>query len=343
MIFILWFSSCILLINLTKSSMLLHFPIMILSISLIIGIFAISNVFQKTKVYSYKFLKSYLLFLVFLNISAITRLIQYYFGENVLIPIENYDSYLIFISILIPAMIIFFSFFLQLFFVFSIIKNLLVKNFIFKRYFYINVFFILVCLITIIILKDFFIKNIRFILNLLIPFGFLIGFIYLIIKIIGLNKKYSQKAMGIEKRKILKMFLYPVLIQYCFLIIIRILLTFDFIHGNQIFYLLLPLYYLLSNFYALSFLNIILKRSLKTIGILGVKDKSLVFFFQKHSFSKREQEVVGLLYSGKNNKEISDILYVSLQTIKFHISNVYKKAGIKNRGQLFNSILSSEQ
>ena len=41
---------------------------------------------------------------------------------------------------------------------------------------------------------------------------------------------------------------------------------------------------------------------------------------------------------GKSNKEISDKLFISLQTVKDHVHNIFVKAGIKNRVQLSNLV-----
>ncbi len=45
----------------------------------------------------------------------------------------------------------------------------------------------------------------------------------------------------------------------------------------------------------------------------------------------REQEVLKLLVDGLNNAEIADRLFVSLSTVKYHISNILSKLGVDNR------------
>ena len=57
--------------------------------------------------------------------------------------------------------------------------------------------------------------------------------------------------------------------------------------------------------------------------------------------SAREKEVVTLLLEGKTNQEISDQLFVSLQTVKNYISKIYKRFGIKNRVEFVNLINKS--
>ncbi len=47
--------------------------------------------------------------------------------------------------------------------------------------------------------------------------------------------------------------------------------------------------------------------------------------------SKREEEILRWVAAGKTNWEISVILNVSLNTIKFHLKNVFQKIGVENR------------
>ncbi|AXT60665.1 DNA-binding response regulator [Aquimarina sp. AD10] len=50
--------------------------------------------------------------------------------------------------------------------------------------------------------------------------------------------------------------------------------------------------------------------------------------------SKQETIVKDLIASGKSNKEIANELFVSLSTVKTHISNIYSKLNISNRKEL---------
>lgn len=49
------------------------------------------------------------------------------------------------------------------------------------------------------------------------------------------------------------------------------------------------------------------------------------------SLTEREKEVLGLLLKGKSNKEISTLTYVSTETVKSHLQNIYRKLGVKSR------------
>lgn len=52
------------------------------------------------------------------------------------------------------------------------------------------------------------------------------------------------------------------------------------------------------------------------------------------SLSNREQEVALKVTTGASNKVIAADLFVTEKTIKFHLTNIYKKMGVKSRAQL---------
>lgn len=50
--------------------------------------------------------------------------------------------------------------------------------------------------------------------------------------------------------------------------------------------------------------------------------------------SNRESEVAELVSKGLSNKEVASQLFVTEKTVKFHLTNIYKKMGVKSRAQL---------
>jgi len=50
----------------------------------------------------------------------------------------------------------------------------------------------------------------------------------------------------------------------------------------------------------------------------------------------REQELLQLLSTGLSNKEIADKLYISYDTVKKHINNIYRKLHVQNRAEAVN-------
>lgn len=62
---------------------------------------------------------------------------------------------------------------------------------------------------------------------------------------------------------------------------------------------------------------------------------------KRFNFTKRETEIVGLLVKGATYNQISEALFISLPTVKTHVSNIYKKAGVNNKVALINSLSPS--
>ncbi|MED4202787.1 response regulator [Neobacillus mesonae] len=52
------------------------------------------------------------------------------------------------------------------------------------------------------------------------------------------------------------------------------------------------------------------------------------------TLTAREKDVLLCLVKGMNNKEIAQNLYISDKTVKIHVSNIFKKLGVKSRSQV---------
>ena len=49
--------------------------------------------------------------------------------------------------------------------------------------------------------------------------------------------------------------------------------------------------------------------------------------------SPREQEILDLIGIGKTNNDIASSLFISIGTVKFHVSSILTKLGVENRTQ----------
>jgi signal transduction histidine kinase/DNA-binding NarL/FixJ family response regulator len=85
------------------------------------------------------------------------------------------------------------------------------------------------------------------------------------------------------------------------------------------------------------------KRISKVLDTLDGEEDELVSrenFFKKQcdafSISSRESEVIECLLTGKMNKEISDVLGISIKTVENHIRKIFEKTGVANRVELVN-------
>ncbi len=67
---------------------------------------------------------------------------------------------------------------------------------------------------------------------------------------------------------------------------------------------------------------------------------SLDSFCANYGISRRENQVLLLLMDGKSYKDICDQLFLSLNTVKKHISNIYQKIHVNGKRVLLNAILA---
>lgn len=120
------------------------------------------------------------------------------------------------------------------------------------------------------------------------------------------------------------------------LIIILNILSLYLIAIHEIFGLLFILGYLGFHLIPVLFLNLYLQKYyVANVENEGFTDK-MSSIIDKFGISKRETEVFELNCKGMTNQEISDSLFISVQTVKDHIYRIFLKTGVKNRVQLTN-------
>lgn len=69
--------------------------------------------------------------------------------------------------------------------------------------------------------------------------------------------------------------------------------------------------------------------------------EKIASFYRAHGLSKREQEIVDLILEGKSNDEIKDELFISIFTVKKHISNIFTKLDTNSRSQLIHKVMQA--
>lgn len=57
-----------------------------------------------------------------------------------------------------------------------------------------------------------------------------------------------------------------------------------------------------------------------------------------HKLSQREQEILNLLAGGYRYKEIAAILFISVETVRTHIRNIYEKLQVQSRTEALNKV-----
>jgi DNA-binding NarL/FixJ family response regulator len=56
-------------------------------------------------------------------------------------------------------------------------------------------------------------------------------------------------------------------------------------------------------------------------------------FGERHDLTARELEILQLLVDGHSNAQLARMLWVTEQTVKFHLSNIYRKLNVSNRAE----------
>lgn len=75
--------------------------------------------------------------------------------------------------------------------------------------------------------------------------------------------------------------------------------------------------------------------------LIEVKNKQEQFL-EKINFTNREKELIVLLMKGYTYNQLAEELIISLATVKTHVYNIYRKAGVKNKIELFHLINGDE-
>jgi DNA-binding CsgD family transcriptional regulator len=65
----------------------------------------------------------------------------------------------------------------------------------------------------------------------------------------------------------------------------------------------------------------------------GISENPLDTLIEKYGLTQREAEIMNLISTGIGNEEIANKLFVSKNTVKFHIKNIFIKLDVKNRVQ----------
>jgi two-component system, NarL family, response regulator LiaR len=60
----------------------------------------------------------------------------------------------------------------------------------------------------------------------------------------------------------------------------------------------------------------------------------LAWPLRHRGLTARESEAVALLVTGLRNREIAAAMYVSIDTVKTHLRNIYRKLGVRNRAEV---------
>lgn len=305
--------------------MILHFKIFVFIASLAIGVSNIIYLIQIFKKYAESYIQDLIIFNILVNISCFWFLFQHYSSANIWNP--TYSKHEILKIVFLMELLIIFLLLIKILLIHSTIKK--IKNDKFHKHiilFFIFFVFLMIPFFIIGIKKMGMNRSSSFLLDFL-------GIIYLIIAIIIIIMLLTLKTKN-SKEKILFVIKYTYLI---LLFLFAILRATSFLTDLQIYHIL-PFYYFIINIFTFLFLNKFLEPFLKTSLKQKTNNTDLEQIFQNFNLTKREKEIAVMVCNGKSNKEIETDLFISIQTVKFHIYNIYQKTKVKSRIQFVNLI-----
>lgn len=100
-------------------------------------------------------------------------------------------------------------------------------------------------------------------------------------------------------------------------------------------HIIIGLYFILLFFAGNLSLILLTKVYLARFGVIYQETKpEIEDLFEKYHISKREKQIIEEICKGKTNQQIADELFITLQTVKDHTHNIFKKVEVKNRVQL---------
>lgn len=116
-----------------------------------------------------------------------------------------------------------------------------------------------------------------------------------------------------------------------------VMITIDFLHIHSMSFnskLILPVIYGVSAFVTTYDLVIIHFKAYK-----GTVESNYKDFYESYYISSREISIIEHLLQGLTYQEIGDRLYISINTVRFHIRNIYKKTNTNNKLELLNMVV----
>jgi len=77
-------------------------------------------------------------------------------------------------------------------------------------------------------------------------------------------------------------------------------------------------------------------------GLDEIQKKQIVSAKIPQPITERENEVLNLILAGKSNQAIAEELFVSINTIKTHVKNIYSKFDVTSRAELISAVLINQ-
>jgi DNA-binding CsgD family transcriptional regulator len=307
-------------------------------ISICAGLYAIFLNYQLNKKYRLNYLSSYLYFQIFINVFGFYGILGKEFAQKILLQqqssfqtIEKISHFFTFLGI--PFLIFAWYMFIRL--SREIIEKKAPRSLTMGFFFALSVVFAAYGAV-IILLNISFLKDEQLALFSTVFMAIYVGLEVLILSIALVQLLLQAKKIeDKKKRKAVQIFVNLYLVGFCVDIAAYILAW-----QNSSFTQFYLLVFTLKNIPPLLYWRSYLRKHYVSPAIQEAGTQTWRQFLTEHNISNREEEVIRHLSAGKSNKEISEVLFISLQTVKDHVYRIYQKTDVKNRVQLINLIQS---
>ena len=278
--------------------------------------------------YTLFFLKIYLRYLIVLNVSVFLNLALHYSLTNMLLFL---DSYHIVMIVIVANIVGFFLFVLLTYFYLILTRSLIGKD-IGKIVRNLLIFIIIVGSMAYGFSTALYSSSSK-----IMPFLLVHKIFTSILSIISIIASFllfiGAKELKAESQvRTIRIFSIVYIIFFTYQLFIQFLPV-------QIWIMLSALNLLVLNAIPIPFLAYLLKDQERKVLFKPETKEKIENFYKTHGLSKREQEIVDLILAGKSNEEIKDDLFISIFTVKKHVSNIFMKLDINSRSQLTNMVL----
>ena len=108
-------------------------------------------------------------------------------------------------------------------------------------------------------------------------------------------------------------------------------------------WLVVSILWLLMNLYPVIWCKRYVLKSYGQAAPVAFHGIQLERILDSYALSSREKEILELMLDGRSNKEIKELLFISIHTVRNHIYNIYRKLGVRSRGQLIRLIMEAQK
>jgi DNA-binding CsgD family transcriptional regulator len=313
-------------------SMQIQVKVIILLLSLVAGAITIFVANRLMRKYPLGYLSSYFYFLVFSYIFGVYSLIgsqtiNYYLSVQTIEASTILSASSILIALGIPFLVLSWYMFLRL--TREVFKDQL--HWIFMiAYFAISLLFFVVFILLnlnifsggeILFMKHPSLMPLVFSLLSLIMFGYSSGYTF----------ARAKELTDIHQRKTLRLFSICYIV-FALLIVLLVNLSGCWEWFGLAFIFMFMGFHLVPALFLTNYLTLYYVASVEKNAFSDNLDR----LSDKFGITRREKEIVQLICKGMTNQQISDSLFISLQTVKDHVYRIFIKTGVKNRVQLIN-------